>query len=43
MPKGGTLVCYGDVDASGKDAMGEEFMIPSEKASLFFFLRKSFA
>eukprot|EP00802_Teleaulax_amphioxeia_P013133 Tamp_13181.p1 GENE.Tamp_13181~~Tamp_13181.p1 ORF type:complete len:398 (+),score=102.21 Tamp_13181:87-1196(+) len=31
LPKGGTLVCYGDVDASGKDAMGEEFMIPSEK------------
>ena len=25
------MVCYGDVDASGKDASGEEFMIPAEK------------
>jgi len=31
IPKGGILVCYGDIDASGKDAAGEEFMIPSEK------------
>lgn len=31
LPKGGTLVCYGDVDASGKDAAGEDFMIPAEK------------
>ena len=31
LPKGGTMVCYGDVDASGKDARGEEFMIPAEK------------
>jgi hypothetical protein len=31
------MVCYGDVDASGKDAMGAEFMIPSEKVFLFIF------
>jgi hypothetical protein len=32
------MVCYGDVDASGKDALGNEFMIPSEKVFLFYFL-----
>ena len=25
------MVCYGDVDLSGKDALGEEYMIPAEK------------
>ena len=31
LPKGGTLVCYGDVDASGADANCEEYVIPAEK------------
>jgi trans-2-enoyl-CoA reductase len=31
LPKGGTLVCYGNVDVSGVDARGEEFLIPAEK------------
>jgi len=31
------MVCYGDVDASGKDALGNEFMIPSEKVFILFY------
>jgi len=33
------MVCYGDVDASGKDALGNEFMIPSEKVFFLLFFK----